>query len=57
MTVGNRDKMKSSSLGLVKGTVANKMGQVISNVTLKDIAQTPQSKFNFLSITKMMGDE
>ena len=55
VAVGNEEKMKSKYLGSIKGAVANNKGQVMSNVTLKDLAPTPQSRFNLLSISKMMG--
>lgn len=41
-------------MGYIEGTVTNKKGQDIARVKLKDVILTPASKFNLLSITKMM---
>ena len=46
MTVGNGEKMKSISLGSIKGAVIDKKGQVITNLTLKDVPHTPELRYN-----------
>ena len=56
ITVGNGDKIKSVSVGQIKGAVTTKMGQIIASVVLKEVAYTPQSKFNLLSLIKMMSE-
>jgi len=54
ITVGNGDKIKSVLVGQIKGAVTTKMGQIVASVVLKEVAYTPQSKFNLLLLIKMM---
>jgi len=56
VTVGNRDKMISKHMGDIKGMITTKYGQEVAKVWLKDVAYTPKSKFNLLSLTKMMSE-
>ena len=54
ITIGNGDKIKSVSVGQIKGAVTTKIGQIVASVVLKEVAYIPQSKFNLLLLTKMM---
>ena len=56
VTVENGAKVESKAIGQIKGTVTTKAGNEIAKVTLQDVALTPNSKFNLLSLMKMMND-
>jgi len=54
--VGNGERIKSTTLGSIRGLVTTRKGEIVAKVTLTDVACTPDSKFNLLSITKMMSE-
>ena len=56
VTVGNGEKMISTSIGTIHGTITDKYGNWLLNVTLKEVVHTLAAQFNLLSITKLMSD-
>jgi len=56
VTVGNGNKMESTAIGNIQGTITNKMGHPLMSVTLKDVVHTPSSRFNLLSLTRLMNE-
>jgi len=56
VTVGNGTKVASKAIGDIKGIVTTKEGHQVARVILKDVAYIPQSKFNLLSLTKLMNE-
>ena len=56
ITVGNGEKVISVAVGSITGTVTSKIGKKVAKVTLNHVVHTPHSKFNLLSIMKMMSD-
>ena len=56
ITIGNSKKMPSKYIEDIKGTITTKYGQEIARVLLKDAAHALKSKFNLLSLTKIMNE-
>ena len=56
VAVENGERINSIAICELKGNVNIKNRNVVSKVVLKDIAYTPQSKFNLLSVTRMISE-
>jgi len=55
--VGNGEKVDSIEVGSIAGTITDKKGKEIAKAKLKNIIHTLASKFNLLSIVKIISKE
>ena len=56
VTIGNRERITSTALGKVEGIITTKEGTMLAKVMLDKVLYILQSKFNLLSLTKIMSN-